>query len=161
MGWEGHDPTYLAPSLREVSVYLDSGNGVPCADDPSPDPFAIFAESVVYPMSQNLDQALTAAGIRHTTEFRSCGVHLFSNSSLGLHRFWPQMLEAFGRRPPSQFDYRTGDAAAAVWGWTFAADPARAPEFLDVRNASGDGLKLTGSGHEAVITAPRSAAVSG
>jgi hypothetical protein len=38
-------------------------------------------------------------------------------------------------------------------GWTFTADPARAPEFLDVNDASAAGLTLTGSGTETVTTA--------
>ena len=40
-----------------------------------------------------------------------------------------------------------------MWGWTFAADPARAPEFLDVRHASATGLTVTGSGTESIVTA--------
>jgi len=73
------------------------------------------------------------------------------------------MLGAFGENnsgqeedtgaPPS-FDYRAGDTATAVWGWQFRADSARAPEFLDIRHASVDGLRLTGSGAASVTTPP-------
>jgi S-formylglutathione hydrolase FrmB len=153
MGWDGHDPVYLASSLEDVSLYVASSNGVPCPG-PAPDPFLEYAESVVFAMSQTFDQALTAADVRHVTDFSSCGVHLFSNADQDLRRFWPQMLDAFGSRPPSEFDYRTGDAAASVWGWSFAADPARAPEFLGVHRASRHGVSLTGSGTTSVVTAP-------
>jgi hypothetical protein len=64
------------------------------------------------------------------------------------------MLAAFGRPEPRSFSYRTGDAVASVWGWTFAADPSRAPEFLDARDVSRDGLTLTGSGTASVRTPP-------
>src|SRR5438477_12311347 len=64
------------------------------------------------------------------------------------------MLAAFGWRVPRYFDYRTGDAVAAVWGWQFTADSSRAPEFLDVRAASASGLTLTGSGRQAITTGP-------
>src|SRR5439155_5753421 len=74
--------------------------------------------------------------------------------SRDLRHFWPQMLSAFGTPPPAAFDYRTGDAVATAWGWTFTTDAARAPEFLDIRHASAAGLALTGSGATTVATAP-------
>jgi diacylglycerol O-acyltransferase/trehalose O-mycolyltransferase len=155
MGWVRGDPTYLAPNLGPVSLYLGSDNGDPCPDNPNPDPFLVFAEQTVYGMSQALDQALTAAGVAHVTDFQACGVHLPSNADHDLRVFWPQMLAAFGDcRPPPTFDYLTSDVSASVWGWTFGADPARAPELLDVRGASEQGLRLTGSGAESVITGP-------
>jgi S-formylglutathione hydrolase FrmB len=152
MGWEAHDPTYLAGNLRGLTLYVGSDNGVPCPDNPNPDPFLVFAETVVYGMSQTFDQNLTAAGVPHVTDFLSCGVHLFSNADHDLRRFWPEMLAAFGRPDPRRFSYRTGEAAASVWGWTFAADPSRAPEFLDAQDVSREGLTLTGSGTESVRT---------
>jgi S-formylglutathione hydrolase FrmB len=153
-GWERGDPTYFAGNLRGLAVYVGSDNGVPCPENPNPDPFLVFAEQTVYGMSQALDQALTAAGIAHVTDFRACGVHEFSNSNHDLRRFWPMMISAFGRPGQSQFSYRAGDAVQSAWGWTFTADPARAPEFLDVEDASRAGVKLTGSGTERVLTAP-------
>jgi hypothetical protein len=64
------------------------------------------------------------------------------------------MFEAFGRRRPEQFDYRTGDASASAWSWSFDVLGGRAPEFLDITGASGRGLSLTGSGTVRVTTAP-------
>ena len=152
MGWERGDPTYLVENLREVALYVGSDNGVPCPDNPNPDPFLVFAEQTVFGMSQALDSALTAANVAHLTDFRSCGVHLFSNANHDLRVFWPQMLASFGDRRPRTFDYRTSDNSASVWGWTFGADPTRAPEFLDVQRASLAGVQLTGSGTESVLT---------
>lgn len=154
MGWIGHDPVYLARSLHDVSVYISSANGVPCADQVDPDPFLVFAESAVYAMSLSFDQALTDAGVAHTTKFRSCGIHQFSNSNQALAEFWPQMFEAFGRKRPRQFDYRTGDVSASAWDWSFDVFGGRAPEFLDITGASAHGLSLTGSGMVRVTTAP-------
>ena len=46
---------------------------------------------------------------------------------------------------PTKFDYRTIDTQFAVWGWTFSV--ARTPvEFLEIRDASCQGLTLQGSG---------------
>lgn len=152
MGWEGHDPTNLAVNLATSALYIASGNGTECAGDPV-DPFLEFAEATVDAMSLHLDAALGAAGIHDVTEFRSCGVHLFSNASHDVRQFWPQMLHAFGRPSPNEFDFRVADPVGSVWGWTFAADPGRAPEFLDVRDASSRGLTVTGSGTESIVTA--------
>jgi len=154
MGWIGHDPVYLARSLHDISVYISSANGVPCDDQVDPDPFLVFAENAVYEMSLSFDQALTDAGVAHTTRFRSCGIHQFSNSNQDLAEFWPQMFEAFGRKQPRQFDYRMGDNSASAWDWSFDVAGGRAPEFLDITEASVHGLSLTGSGTVRVTTAP-------
>jgi S-formylglutathione hydrolase FrmB len=154
MGWTGHDPVYLARNLHDVSVYISSANGVPCDDQVDADPFLSYAESVVYLMSRSFDQALTDAGVAHTTRFRSCGIHQFSNSNQALAEFWPQMFEAFGRNPPHRFDYRTSDVHASAWSWSFDVLGRRAPEFLDITGASAHGLSLTGSGTVHVTTAP-------
>ncbi len=152
MGWERGDPVYLAENLHDIALYIGSDNGTPCPDNPNPDPFLVFAEQTVYGMSQALDAALTAANVPHVTDFRSCGVHLFSNSNHDMRVFWPQMVAAFRDPRPRRFDYRTADPSASVWDWTFGADPARAPEFLDVHGASFGGLQLTGSGTASVLT---------
>jgi hypothetical protein len=94
------------------------------------------------------------AGVAHTAKFRSCGIHQLSNANQSLAEFWPQMFEAFGRRRPQQFDYRTGDASASAWSWSFDVLGGRAPEFLDITGASAHGLSLTGSGTVRVTTAP-------
>jgi S-formylglutathione hydrolase FrmB len=154
MGWTGHDPVFLARGLHDVSVYISSANGVPCADQGDTDPFLGFAEGAVYAMSLSFDQALTDAGVAHTTHFRTCGIHLFSNSNQALAEFWPQMFEAFGRKRPHQFDHRTGDLSASAWDWSFDVLGGRAPEFLDITDASAHGLSLTGSGTVHVSTAP-------
>jgi S-formylglutathione hydrolase FrmB len=154
MGWIGHDPVFLARNLHDISVYISSANGVPCADQVDPDPFLVYAEAAVYGMSLAFDQALTDAGVAHTTKFRTCGIHQFSNSNQDLAEFWPQMFEAFGRKRPHQFDYRTGDVSASAWDWSFDVLGGRAPEFLDITGASTHGLSLTGSGTVHVTTAP-------
>ena len=154
MGWTGHDPVYDARSLGDVSIYISAANGNPCPDQVDADPFLMWAESVVYEMSQSFDAALTQAGVEHVTKFRDCGIHTFTNSNQSFREFWPQMFQAFGRHRPHHFDWRTGDSSAAAWGWNFAADSARAPEFLDVTDASKHGVTLTGSGSVTVTTGP-------
>jgi len=154
MGWTAHDPVFLGRNFHDISVYISSANGVPCDNQLDVDPFLVFAESSVFNMSVAFDQALIDAGVAHTTKFRSCGVHQFSNSNQSLAEFWPQMFKAFGRKAPAQFDYRTGDVSSSAWDWSFDVVGARAAEFLDITGASNHGLSLTGSGTVHVTTAP-------
>jgi len=154
--WEDHDPTDLVPGLRGLSLYMAAGNGISCPDDPEPDSLeaGLVQESTVYEQTQNLDAALTAAAIPHVTDLYGCGTHIGKYIQRDLHAFWPQMVAAWGTPAPTSFDYRTADASFSVYGWSFANDPARAMEFLDVRGASASGVQLTGSGRLAVTTAP-------
>jgi pimeloyl-ACP methyl ester carboxylesterase len=156
IGWHNHNPTDLAVNLGATSVYVGVANGVPCdAQDVERYP-AIHPtfEPGLYDMNRNFDAALTAAGVAHTSEFLACGTHDFRYVNHYLHSFWPQMLAAFGSPAPAAFDYRAADPSFSVWDWTFAAEPARPAEFLDVADASCAGVGLTGSGPITVTTAP-------
>lgn len=153
MGWIGHDPIDLAGNLSSTAVYVSAGNGTPCAGDPD-DPTLEGIEMLVLGMAQEMDGALSAAGVAHTMEYKSCGIHQFGNSNADLRRFWPILFGAFGEEAPRQFDFATGDAQSSAWDWTFTADPARAPELATISGASRRGLQITGSGLETIRTAP-------
>jgi hypothetical protein len=153
--WHNHNPTDLASNLRPVAVFDGAANGTPCPDDATATPAALFfIEPGIRTMAEAFDSALTAAHVKHATVYQPCGVHNLRSSQRQLHDFWPFMVSAFARpaRRPRRFDYRTADADFSVWGWTFHADPRRAPEFLEVRGATRRGLTLTGSGTETVVT---------
>lgn len=155
--WHGHNPTDLAPNLGGMSVFLSVGNGVPCNSDDAGRAVTAFPLSDVEPvardMAQSFSDAMSDAGVAHTTCFPDCGIHDYPYFGEGLHRFWPQMLAAFGSSTPDAFDYRTTDGTFSVWGWTFEADGGRAAEFLDATSASCGGLTLHGSGLTKVTTA--------
>lgn len=153
--WHGHNPTDLASNLRGLKVYVASGNGTPCdALDPLDRPtFLEPGDAGTLVMSRDFAAAARAAHVDVTTDFYGCGVHTMRYGERDLHHFWPLMVAAFGGRAPAPFDYRTIDPAFSVRGWTLHADPRRALEFLEVRNASKRGLTLTGSGTETVVTA--------
>jgi S-formylglutathione hydrolase FrmB len=160
--WHDASPIDLAGNLHGLSLYVASGNGVPCtagdvASQLGPPP----VEPLIDRMSQEFSAALTNAGVKHTTDFYGCGLHTWPYFERDLKKFWPIMLAAFGGGPPASFDYRTADSAQhsvglranSVYGWTFTPDPARAAEFLDAHNVSSHGLVLTGSGRTSVRTA--------
>jgi S-formylglutathione hydrolase FrmB len=154
--WHNHNPVDIAPNPGGVSLYAASASGVPCdADDVSryPHVYPTF-EPGLREMHRRFEAALEAARVPHTSYFRDCGTHDFPYVDEYLAQFWAQMLASFGAAPPASFDYRAADRAVSVWGWSFRADRRRAAEFLDIRDASGEGVTLTGSGTETVTTAP-------
>lgn len=160
MGWHGENPAELAPNYGRVSVSLFSGNGVPCDNqDLGVEPVLTFwptmfwaGEAGIRSWTLELSDALEAAGIAHTLDV-ACGVHSYRHVQQDLHAWWGPMFESFGRAAPASFDFRSGDARFSQWGWRFAADPERAPEFLDITDASCSGLGLKGSGRTSVRTA--------
>lgn len=153
--WHARNPADLAPNLRGLGLYVTAGSGVPCGPEDANDPILLAgAEPAALALARDFDRALADARVRHTFEPRPCGLHNMVGATRGLHSFWPLMLRSFGRPPPGRFDYRTADAEASAWGWTFRADERRAPELLEVRGASRSGLLLVGSGTETVVTGP-------
>jgi S-formylglutathione hydrolase FrmB len=156
--WHNVNPPDMAENLGGVTLYVASGNGVPCdardvEDSVAGGPLS-FLESEILVSSQSFDRALSDARVAHRNDFYGCGTHTYRYFQRDLHAFWPQMIKAFGTPPPQSFDYRTADPGFTVWGWTFTADPKRATEFLDIHRASPAGLTITGSGTETVTTAP-------
>jgi S-formylglutathione hydrolase FrmB len=155
--WHDHNPTDLASNLRGVAVYVAAGNGVPCdaAEVTGQPSFAFGIEPGIRQMTQAFDAALTRAGVPHTTALTPCGLHSQAAAQRDLHAFWPLMLRSIGHAPPRRFDYRTADPDFSLYGFDFRADPRRALEFLEVRDASASGFMLTGSGTETVVTPGR------
>jgi S-formylglutathione hydrolase FrmB len=149
-------PVDLVSNLDGMSIYSASGTGVPC------DSQDLGTLANVYPtfVLETRDQvtrfiaAAEASGVAYTAELPACGLHTYRYFMGDLRRFWPQMVAAFGESEPTSFDFQSADATRSVWSWTFEADPARAPEFLDVIDATANRVTLTGSGIETLTTPP-------
>lgn len=154
-GWffHGNDAASLAVNLRGLGVYISSGNGASCGPQDARDPvIPAGVEPGVRVLAGEFSAALEAAGVEHVKDDLPCGVHNMITAEAGLHAFWDLMVRSFGRRAPARFDYRSIFQDSIAWGWTFRADARRAPEFVEVRGASADGLTLIGSGTETVVT---------
>jgi S-formylglutathione hydrolase FrmB len=88
--WAAADPLRGAARLRRTTVWVSSGNGVPCS--------AEDAANLVYPtaateaqMRQQADAfsaALAAAGVAHVTRRRPCGLHWWTRWRPDLAGFW-------------------------------------------------------------------------
>jgi S-formylglutathione hydrolase FrmB len=155
--WHGSNPTDLATNLRGLTVYVASGDGTPCGpEDPIDRPtFILPGDAGTLAMSRDYyAPAARRAGAHVVTDFYGCGVHSMRYAERDLHAFWPVMTKAFGADVPAALRYRAVDADFSVRGWAFHADPGRATEFLEIRNASHGGMTLTGSGTETVVTGP-------
>jgi S-formylglutathione hydrolase FrmB len=151
------NPTSLAPNYGGLSVSIFVGNGVPCdaADALTLVSYAPFAELELglRAEAEGFDEALRRASVAHSITEYDCGIHTYRYVERSIHDWWEPMFRAFGTPAPTAFDHRRAAPNFAVWGWTFTADPRRAPEFLDVADASCAGLGLTGSGTTTVTTA--------
>jgi S-formylglutathione hydrolase FrmB len=151
--WHEHSPPSLAENLRGDGVYTGAGNGQPCGPDDANDPVLLApGEPALLTMAQTFDRALTDAKVAHVFDPRPCGLHNMVNATRQMHPFWDLMAKSFGRPDPASFDFRSTDADIDVWGWSFRADPKRAPEFLEVQGASASGVTLIGSGTTTVVT---------
>ena len=150
--WENANPGALAVNYGEVSLDVHVGDGSPCDAQELNDYTAWFGTQslFVYPTNQRFHDALDRAGVDHSYR-PQCGIHSYRHLERQLHEWWGSV--AFGSPAPASFDYRRVDRSFSVWDWTFSADANRAAEFLDVRDASHDGVTLTGSGEVSVRTA--------
>jgi S-formylglutathione hydrolase FrmB len=160
--WHDIFASDLVPNFGGVALYFSAGNGVLCderdIDDLlNPPSQAGLAWQNLEPLlragAEDFHAALTEAGVAHTADLRSCGIHSWRYFEKDLHTFWPIMAAAFGAPPPAAFDMRRVLAEFSAYGWTFQADPNRAVEFLTVADASPSGVGLTGSGVTTVTTA--------
>jgi S-formylglutathione hydrolase FrmB len=166
LSWEERNPTSLARNLRGMSLYFSAGDGLPADAQEVAEDFPGLAlqmtiERDVRSMSDTFAATLGRARIDHRYVPHR-GTHNSRWWKADLVRWWPQLLAAFGASAPATFDFQSAAPAFAVWGWSFAADPARAREFLVVRGAGRRGITLIGSGRVRVTTArifPRAARV--
>lgn len=148
------NPSDLAANLRGMSLFIAAGNGQPCDAEDLPDIHRMPTTTITSASAASFAQALDREGIAYRADLGHCGFHSWRYFQKELHEFWPQMLEAFGAAPPVLFDYRRADPEFSAWDWNFAADPRRAPEFLEIRRASASGATFVGSGLTTVTTAP-------
>lgn len=139
--WRDSNPTDLAANLRGVDVFTRVGTGAICdtqdvADAAANDVTALTAERDAYEQHQAFVAALEAAGVPSDSVVAACGIHTYRHIGRALQAFLPWVTQRFGTAPPRAFTYRSAAPAAHVWDWTFTPSVTRAPEFLDVRDAS-------------------------
>jgi S-formylglutathione hydrolase FrmB len=157
--WRGHNPRDLADNLRGLDLQVRSANGVlntAIGENPlSADSVSCVVELGVYTASISLHDELTRLGVPHLWKDYGAGCHTVPNFTREIADTLARFTTVFAHpRPrPASFDYRSIEPAFGIWGWHVSADPKRALEFLQLRNAGARSLTLTGSG-TTTVTAP-------
>jgi S-formylglutathione hydrolase FrmB len=155
--WRGHNPTDLADNLRDIALQVRTGNGTlnMANGETLGDLVGCVLEStMILPESVSFHNTLGALSIPHTWQQYSWGCHSPAHFGQEISDSLPGFVAAFGAPPPSTFNYRSINPQFSVHGWSVAADPARALEFLQLTNVGSEGLSLSGSGTTVVTTPP-------
>jgi S-formylglutathione hydrolase FrmB len=141
----GNSPQALARNYAHTRMYLTSGNGINCPQDPPTSTFALdgATETVI-----NLQQGPFAAAVRaagaDVSEVTTCGVHTFGvwDRAFAAARTWGFFEPAPER--PRKWTYRTSAQAGEMWGLRFRF--ARPPSTVAVFKRSGRVLTAAGRG---------------
>jgi hypothetical protein len=157
--WHGHNPTDLADNLRDVDLQVRTAEGIPTTiiEDGAPDSaVGCTTEAGVYQASVDFHQQLLALGVPHVWKDYGAGCHSLPNFRREFTDALPGLEADFAnpRPDPKTFDYRSIEPHFTIWNWRIDADPARALEFMQMRNAGRRGLTLVGSGTTKVTTPP-------
>lgn len=98
--WTAHNPTAQVDQLRDMALFVASGNGLPGRyDSQLPDPTAVALEVLVNAMSHSFVDAAGRAGIPVRTYFYGNGTHPFPGEPLNyayddMRLFLPQAIAA-------------------------------------------------------------------
>lgn len=160
---EGNSPKALAANLGHTRIYLTSGTGINCPQDPVN--LGGLLLDTITELFIHLQQApFAAAASAH-------GADVTARSTCGIHTFgvWDRAFVAvrdwgfFGEVPeaPEEWVYRTIATAGEMWGmrYTFSSPPSSVARFERIGAllfATGDGeVTITGApGCELRITLP-------
>jgi S-formylglutathione hydrolase FrmB len=142
---EGNSSQALAANYEHLRIYVTSGDGVNCPQDPPGPTFDLDAatESFINQQQEPFADAVRAAGADVTT-VTTCGVHTFGvwDRAFAAAREW-SVFEPVPERP-QRWVYRTVATEGEMWGlrFRFAAPPSTVAQF----ERSGRKLAATGSG---------------
>jgi S-formylglutathione hydrolase FrmB len=159
--WRGHNPWDLARNLAGLDLLVITGNGVPGVSGPAAQETpaeqiggCVLEAGAIYPESVNLHNQLTSLGIAHAWEPLPWGCHSKALFRHEIERAVARFEKVFAEAPPppAQFDFRAVEPQFSVYGWSVQADPARALEFMDLRDVSTAGLTVIGSGQTRITT---------
>jgi len=159
--WRGHNPVDLADNLRDVRLQVRTGNGTfGGANGETLGDLAgcVLESALIQPESTSFHNTLNTLGIAHDWQLYPWGCHSTALFGQEISDMLPGLAAAFGAAAPTTFNYRSIEPSFSVYGWSVAADPARALEFMQLTSVSSHGLTVTGSGSTTITTPPLFAA---
>lgn len=84
------DPLHGAEKLQSTTVWLSSGNGLPCTPEDTAN--LVYPTAATEPQMRGqanaFSSALTAAGVQHVNNRRPCGLHWCTTLRPDLNTFW-------------------------------------------------------------------------
>jgi S-formylglutathione hydrolase FrmB len=150
---EGNSPLALAPNYGHTRMYLTSGDGTNCPQDPVTPNVGLDSatEAALHAQQTPFAEAARASGA-DVTAVPTCGVHTFGvwDRAFAAIREWG--IFAAVPELPKRWVYRTTATSGEMWGlrFRFARPPVAVAEFTRA------GRTLTASGEgEVVISGPR------
>ena len=130
---EGNSPKALAPNLGHTRVFLTSGTGINCLEDPvNPAnlPLDTITETFIHLQQAPFADAASAAGADVTAQ-STCGIHTFGvwDRAFVAVRQWGFFEEV--PEDPDRWVYRTIATTGEMWGlgFRFAEPPATVARF--------------------------------
>jgi S-formylglutathione hydrolase FrmB len=141
---EGNSPQALAANYGHTRLYLTSGNGVNCPEDPPTNSALDGVTETLINAQQEPFAAAARAGGADVTAVTTCGIHTDGvwNRAFTAARAWGFFRPVTKR--PRRWTYRTVATSGEMWGlrFRFAAPPAEVAEF----KRSGRALSAIGGG---------------
>jgi S-formylglutathione hydrolase FrmB len=142
---EGNSPQALAPNYGHTRLYLTSGNGTNCPQDPPGANPALDAatEAALHAQQAPFAAAVAAAGA-DVTAVTTCGVHTFGvwERAFPAARAWGFFKPV--PEAPRSWTYRTVARSGEMWSLRFRF--AQPPSALATFTRSGRRLAATGNG---------------
>lgn len=141
----GNNPTAIARNYANTRMYLTSGNGINCPQDPVQPSFLgdIVIEVLINAQQGQFAYTAGVAGA-DVTATTTCGVHTFGvwDRAFVAARAWG-FFEPVAENPPN-WEYRTIATEGEMWSldYEFAEPPSTVARFT----RSDDTLSATGSG---------------
>lgn len=142
---EGYNPRALVPNLGHTRIYLSSGWGIHCPEDPIPATFAIdtITEAGLHLQQAPFSVAARRAGAQ-VTAVTTCGSHTFGVWDRAIPAALEWGLFAPVPEAPERWRYRTIATSGEMWGLRFRFDEPP-PAVVDFERF-GPILTATGSG---------------
>ena len=141
---EGNSPAALVGNLAHTRVFLSSGNGINCPQDPVNLQSIVVdttVETVVSAQQRSFARSLRAIGAP-VTAVSTCGVHTFGvwDRAIAAARRWGMFARP--PRPSAHWDYRTIATSGVAWSLAFRFQ--RPPEQVALFERRG--ARLSGRG---------------
>jgi S-formylglutathione hydrolase FrmB len=156
INWAAHDPATLAANLRDMNLFMYTGNGQSGPLDTTVNPGAQVIEGGVHTLTQLFHARLQRLGIPTVYDDYGPGTHSWPYWARDLRWSIDGIMADFAHPlpAPDPVTYTSADASYTQFGWSVSIDRLR-QEFSTLADAAATGFTLRGSGSATVTTPAR------